>query len=75
MVHVRLSFLKLLIFKREKKDGDVGPLARIILKIIYFTLHSVADFMHTLGQAAYFLFLDFLYGKIEITLIYSFPHQ
>lgn len=37
--------------KTEQKDGGVGPLARIMLKIISFTFHSVADFMHKLGQA------------------------
>lgn len=46
--------LRLFMLKREKKDGIVGPLARIILKIIYYILHSVADFMHKLGQATYF---------------------
>lgn len=51
MVHIMLSFLKLFILKTEQKDGGVGPLARIMLKIISFTFHSVADFMHKLGQA------------------------
>lgn len=54
MLRITLSFLKLFILKREQKDGVVGPLARIMLKIINFTLHSVADFMHKLGQATYF---------------------
>lgn len=53
MVHIP-SFLKLFILKSEQKDGVVGPLARIILKIIYSTLHSVVDFMHKLRQATYF---------------------
>lgn len=54
MVHIILTFLKLFILKREQKDGVVGPLARIMLKIIYFTLHFVADLMHKLGQVTYF---------------------
>lgn len=54
MVHITVSFLKLFILKREQKDGVVGLLARIMLKIISFTLLSVVDFMHKLGQATYF---------------------
>lgn len=59
MVQIILSFLKLFILKREQKDGGVGSLTRIMLKIIYFTLHFVADFMHKLGQATNFSVLQF----------------
>lgn len=75
MVHITVSFLKLFILKREQRDGVVGLLARIMLKIISFTLLSVVDFMHKLGQATYFSVSQFPVWQIEITLIYSFPQQ
>lgn len=49
MLHITLSFFKLFTLKRELKDGVVGPVARTVLKIIWFALYSVADLLHNLG--------------------------
>lgn len=43
------------VYTQKRTEGwSVGPLAKIMLKIIYFTFQSVADFMHKVGQAFIF---------------------